>query len=155
MRGLAVGLALLAAAPAAAQAPATDPAMKGFNRPIPALYWARLSAIIARRMPSFPKGLSAQVRVHLDETGAVTYADFIRHSGVDVFDRILERTLAEFAVTAAERLPVATDPALKASAMAEGVTLVIRSRQADAPAETKRLNIPNSLKKTPKIKLPE
>lgn len=145
MRAGAVALALTCAAPAVAQ-PAKPPPTAAINRPIPALYWAKLSAILGRRMSPFPKGLSAQVRVYLDESGAITQAVFLRHSGVDVFDRILERMLADHAPTAEQRLPVPTEPKMRASVLKEGVSVVIRSR----PKDTRRINLPTNLKKLEK-----
>lgn len=145
MRAWALGLALIWAAPVAAQQPPTATIKRGINRPVPALYWAKISAILARRMSPFPKGLSAQVRVYLDDTGAITQAVFLRHSGVDVFDRILERTLADHAPTAELRLPVPTDAKMLASVMRDGVSVVIRSRPPKS--KKRRLNIPTNLKK--------
>lgn len=75
--------------------------------------------------------------------GAVTEAVFVRHSGVDVFDRILERKISEFAVTAAERLPVPKDPKMHAGVMKDGLTVVIRSRfipKAGVKAKAGRAN---------------
>lgn len=140
MRSLvqAFGVISLLAAPAMAQSPKVPP--RGLVQRIPALYWAKLSAVIAKRMPAFPNGLSARVRLYMTPDGAVTEAVFVRHSGVDVFDRILEREISEFAVTAAERLPVPTDPKMRAGVMKNGITVVVRSRfKPKAGAKLKRL----------------
>ena len=135
-------MALSASVSLAQPAPKVPP--RGIVQTIPALYWARLSAAISKRMPAFPKGLSAQVRLYLTPDGAVTQAVFLRHSGVDVFDRILERELAAFAVTADARLPVAKDPKMRAGAVEQGVTVVIRSRSKGKAASkgTQRINLP-------------
>ena len=156
------GLIALLAGVAVAQ-PAPRAPSRGLVQAIPALYWARLSSTIVKRMPPFPNGLSAQVRVYMTTDGAVTEVVFLRHSGVDVFDRMLERELAAFAVTAEERLPVATDPKMRAAAVQEGVTLVIRSRFKDkAPGKSlkggRRINLPSGVKlpgiRRPGIKRP-
>lgn len=133
---------------------------RGIKQQIPALYWARLSSIVTQRMPAFPNGLSAQVRLYLTPDGAVTEVVFVRHSGVDVFDRILERQISEYAVTAQERLPVPKDPKMRAGVLRDGVTLTIRSRfkgkagkKAALPG-LKRINFQRGLRgvQTPRIK---
>jgi hypothetical protein len=134
----ALGVIALLAVPAIAQQPPKVPT-RGLILRVPALYWAKISAVIAKRMPAFPNGLSARVRLYMTQDGAVTEAVFVRHSGVDAFDRILERELSEFAVTAADRLPVPADKKMRAGVMRDGVTVVVRSRfKPKAGAKAKR-----------------
>lgn len=130
-------LGLLGVTSAGAQTPPPSiKAPKTLTRSIPALYWARLSSVISKRMRPFPKGLSAQVRLYLDDDGAITQMVLLRPSGVDLFDRMLERLLADHAPTAQLRLPVAKDEKMRVSAREQGVSVVIRSRMQTAQERT-------------------
>ncbi len=131
--GAAAGL-LLSISGAWAQAVAPAPTPSGppaaaVRRVAPQLYFLKLQGLVHDRIVD-PKAsrydLETILQVVLDADGAIVKHAVIKATGLPIYELAVRKGLAEFAPTGKARLPVATDPDIKAQAMGAGVMVRIR-----------------------------
>lgn len=121
--------------------------------PPPSLLYAVLGLQIGRKMPiNLKPGLRAQVRVVLDEAGAVLVYELVKGSGDAAFDAALSATVAEFAPDGKHRLTVPGDKALRKQVLGAGITLTVLRPHAKRPGPLLRFDRFKKLDKLKKIK---